>query len=144
MAELLRDVCHKYLDPLKVVWTKRLPELTQFLNQAIKRSSLITGEYRFCHVFSKSCKINCSYSTHKSLINNHLDALSKYLQIYIPQNMKRVLILGDFYTDIEEKHIKRFCDNHNLKSLVKQRTCYKKPDNPTCIDLLSTNASRSF
>ena len=78
------------------------------------------------------------------MINNHLDALSKYLQIYIPQNMKRVLILGDFYTDIEEKHIKRFCDNHNLKSLVKQRTCYKKPDNPTCIDLLSTNASRSF
>ena len=58
--------------------------------------------------------------------------------------MKRVLILSDFYTDIEEKHIKCFCDNYNLKSLIKQPICYKKPDNPTFINLLLTNASRSF
>ena len=40
--------------------------------------------------------------------------------------------------------MKCFCDNYNLKSLIKQSTCYKNPDNPTCIDLLLANAPRSF
>ena len=40
--------------------------------------------------------------------------------------------------------MKCFCGNYNLKSLVKQSTCYKNPDNPTCIDLMLTNAPRSF
>ena len=40
--------------------------------------------------------------------------------------------------------MKCFCDNYNLKSLIKQPTCYKNPDNPTCIDLLLTNAPRNF
>ena len=28
--------------------------------------------------------------------------------------------------------------------MIKQPTCYKNPDNPTCVDLLLTNAPRSF
>ena len=32
----------------------------------------------------------------------------------------------------------------NLKSLVKQKTCFKNRDNPSCIDLIITNSSRSF
>ena len=31
-----------------------------------------------------------------------------------------------------------------LKNLVKQKTCYKNPDNPSCIDLILTNCHRSF
>ena len=53
-------------------------------------------------------------------------------------------MLGGFNTDIEEKHMKCFCDNYNLKSLIKQPTSYKNPDSPTCIDLLLTYAPRSF
>ena len=37
-----------------------------------------------------------------------------------------------------------FCENYNLKTLIKQRTCYKNPDNPTCIDLILTNIPLSF
>ena len=33
---------------------------------------------------------------------------------------------------------------YNLKSLVKQKTCFKNPDNPSCIDLILTNSRRSF
>ena len=33
---------------------------------------------------------------------------------------------------------------YNLKSLVKQKTCFKNPDNPSCIDLILTNSPRSF
>ena len=87
--------------------------------------------------------INCSYNPHKNLIDNHLDALSKYLDLY-SSKYEKVLILGDFNAGIEEKHMKCICDNYNLKSLIKQRTCYQNADNPTCIDLLLTNAPRSF
>ena len=77
------------------------------------------------------------------MIDNHLDAISKYLDLY-SSKYEKVLILGDYHAGIEEKHMKCFCDNYNLKSLIKQPTCYKNPDNPTCIDLLLTNAYRSF
>ena len=37
-----------------------------------------------------------------------------------------------------------FCESYNLKSLIKQPTCYKNPDKPTCIDLILTNVPRMF
>ena len=40
--------------------------------------------------------------------------------------------------------MKCFCDNYNLKSLIKQPTCYKNSDNPTCIGLMLTIAPPSF
>ena len=89
------------------------------------------------------CLINCSYNPHKSLIDNHLDALSKYLDLY-SSKYEKVLILGDFNADIEGKHMKCFCDNYNRKSLIKQPTCYQNLDNPTFIHLLLTNAPQSF
>ena len=33
---------------------------------------------------------------------------------------------------------------YNLKSLVKQKTYFKNPDNPSCIDIILTNSPRSF
>ena len=45
---------------------------------------------------------------------------------------------------IEDQHMKAFCDNYNLTSLIKQPTCYKNPNNPTCIDLILCNTCRSF
>ena len=32
-----------------------------------------------------------------------------------------------------------FCYTFDLTSLIKQPTCYKNPDNPSCIDLILTN-----
>lgn len=32
----------------------------------------------------------------------------------------------------------------NLKNLVKQKTCHKNPEKPSCIDLILTNYQRSF
>ena len=33
---------------------------------------------------------------------------------------------------------------HNLKTLKKQKACFKNPENPTCIDLILKNSPRSF
>ena len=35
--------------------------------------------------------------------------------------------------------MKSFCENYNLKSLIKQTTCCKNPNKPTCINLILTN-----
>ena len=45
---------------------------------------------------------------------------------------------------IEEQQIKAFCDNYGLKSLIRQPACYESPSNPTCIDLIVTNAPQKF
>jgi len=38
----------------------------------------------------------------------------------------------------------QFLENYNLKNLVKEPTCYKNPQNPSCIDLILTNKSNNF
>ena len=37
-----------------------------------------------------------------------------------------------------------FSDTHDLKSLIKEPTCYKNPNKRSCIDLILTNKPRSF
>ena len=37
---------------------------------------------------------------------------------------ENILILGNFNVGIEDQHMKSFCDNYNLTSLIKQPTCY--------------------
>ena len=37
-----------------------------------------------------------------------------------------------------------FCTIYHPKSLIKEPTCYKNPEKPTCIDLILTNSPRQF
>ena len=40
--------------------------------------------------------------------------------------------------------MKIFCETYKLRNLLQERTCFIKPDNPTCIDLVLTNKPLSF
>ena len=86
--------------------------------------------------------INCSYNAYKTMIKNHLATLSNFLDLH-SSKYKKMLILGGFNVGIDEPHLKFFL-KHNLINLIKQPTCYKNPDNPTCIDLILTNDPRTF
>ena len=48
------------------------------------------------------------------------------------------------HVGIDELHMKSFFETYNLTNLIKQPTCYKNLDNPTCIDLILTNIPRTF
>ena len=37
-----------------------------------------------------------------------------------------------------------FCETYKLRNLVKHPTCFKNPENPSCIDLLLTNKPLNF
>ena len=69
--------------------------------------------------------------------------LGKGLDNYIG-NYDNILLLGDFNSEFSEPCLNDFCDIYNLKNLVKEPTCYKNPDNPSCIDLFLTNRPRTF
>ena len=57
---------------------------------------------------------------------------------------ENIILLGDFNVEAKEKSISDFMSTYNLKSLIKQKTCFKNPDNPSCIDLILTNSPRSL
>ena len=45
-----------------------------------------------------------------------------------------LILIGHFNVEPEEEIMLDFLNLYNLKNLVKQKTCYKNPDNPSCID----------
>ena len=54
-----------------------------------------------------------------------------------------LILLVDFNVEPEEVNMLDFLNIYNLKNLVKQKTCYKNPENPSYIDLVLTNSHRS-
>ena len=86
----------------------------------------------------KKWLICASYDPHKSNISNHVHHLSKGLDNYI-ENDDNIFLLGDFNSEFSEPCLNDFCDIYNLKNPVKEPTCFKNPDNPSCIDLFLTN-----
>ena len=68
--------------------------------------------------------------------------MSKGLDNYISRY--GILFLGDFNSQPSENCVNDFCNVYNLSNLVKKPTCYKNPDNPSCIDLFLTNRPKRF
>ena len=91
---------------------------------------------------SKTWLLGCSYNLHRDNITSHLrniiTALDKLFTDY-----ENVILLGDFNIEVKEKYLSNFMSVHNLKTLIKQKACFKNPENPTCRDLTLTNSSRS-
>ena len=52
--------------------------------------------------------------------------------------------MRNFDVDVSDPSMTSFCTIFKLKSIVKESTCYKSPENPSCIDLFLTNCPRSF
>ena len=55
-----------------------------------------------------------------------------------------ILVLGDLNCEIEESSMSDFCQSINLKPLINVPTCFKNPENPTCIDHMLTNNPNHF
>ena len=92
---------------------------------------------------SKKWLLGCSYNPHKEKIISHLNNLSTALD-KLCTNYENIILLGDFNVEVEEKNMSEFMSLYNLRNLVKQKTCFKNPENPSCIDLILTNSPRSF
>ena len=49
---------------------------------------------------------------------------------------ENILLLGDFNTCADDESMKIFCNFYGLHSFIKQPTCYKNTESPSCIDLI--------
>ena len=77
----------------------------------------------------------CLISNHLQEIGNNLDLLSPKLYNY--------LLMGDFNAEPNEPPISDFREVYNTKN-IKEKTCFKNPENATCIDLILSNRPRSY
>ena len=54
------------------------------------------------------------------------------------------MLLCDFNACVDDETMRNFCNSYSLHNLIKQPTCFKNLENPSCIDLILTNKPRSF
>ena len=77
------------------------------------------------------------------MIEEHLKSIGNALnELFL--RYENFILIADFNSEITEEPIKSFCNTCNFKCLVKESTCFKNIDNPTCIDLILTNKPSYF
>ena len=59
-------------------------------------------------------------------------------------NYDKFLLAGDFNMEEGVETLSEFLFEHNARNLVKEKTCFKSLENPSCIDLFLTNSHLSF
>ena len=52
--------------------------------------------------------------------------------------------MGDFNTEPADTVVSDLCQIYNLKNTIREKTCFKNPNNSSCIDLIVTNRPKSF
>ena len=92
---------------------------------------------------SRKWLLSCSYNPKTNLIADHLHCIGRGIDFY-SSKYDNFVVLGDLNTEISNSFVEQFCASYNLKSLIKEPTCFKSVDNPSCIDLILTNHLKCF
>ena len=95
------------------------------------------------NLYKKKWLIVSTYNPCRSTISGHLNNLRKCLDQFLV-HYENFIIMGDFNSEPIDDEMQEFCNLFNLKNLVKDPTCYKNLENPSCIDLILTNRYKSF
>ena len=109
---------------------------------------MILKHYSLKLIFESASDYFVDYINHLlNLINTFL-VIQVKLQMYILLMRKiafdKLLITGDFNAQGGEKCSETFLNKHELKSFNNEATCYRNPNQPSCIDLILTNSPRNF
>ena len=127
MIYVREDIPSKQLD--KHIFTKNIEGLFVEINLR-KTKLLLFGSYRSDH------------PVYGLKSDDYFEQIGFALDTY--SNYNKFLLAGDFNVDEKDDVIQEFLIEHNAKNLVKEKTCFKNLDNPSCIDLFLTNSSQSF
>ena len=85
----------------------------------------------------------CSYNPKYSQISHHLKEIGKDLDV-LTSKYDNIILMGDFNAEPADTVVSDFCEIYNLKNIIREKTCFKNPNNPSCIDLIITNRPKSF
>ena len=92
---------------------------------------------------SRKWLLSCSYNPKTNLMADHLHCTGRGIDFY-SSKYDNFIVLGDLNTEVSNSFMEQFCASYNLKSLIKEPTCFKSVDNPSYIDLVLTNHPKSF
>ena len=73
----------------------------------------------------------------------HCKEIGKNLDFY-SSKYDNFFLLGDLNSQPCEPAVKDFCQLYSCKNIIKENTCFKNVQNPSCIDLIITNRPTSF
>ena len=73
----------------------------------------------------------------------YFENVSKALDIY-SEHYEKFILTGDFNAEDKEPILNNFLYQYDAKNIVKDKTCFKSIENPSCIDLIITNSRNSF
>ena len=127
------QLAKNFLEKIKTFWEGKGCSGTDDNNSIFVEISIRKKNWLLC----------CSYNPYKSNISTHMHHLSKGLYIYI-NKYDNILFLGDFNSETSENYLDDFCNVYNLRNIVTEPTCFKNPENPSCIDLFLINRPRCF
>ena len=85
----------------------------------------------------------CSYNPKYSQISHHLREIGKDLDV-LTSEYDYIMLMGDFNARPTDTVVSDFCEIYNMKNIIREKTCFKNPNNPSCIDLIITNRPKSF
>ena len=85
----------------------------------------------------------CSYNPEKKMIQTYLNCLGDKLN-ELSLKCEHIILMGDLNSEMCEEAMNTFCNTYNLKCLVKEPTCFKSIEKPSCIDLILTNKALCF
>ena len=77
------------------------------------------------------------------MISEHLNEIGKNLDLSLSK-YDNLMLIRPLNAELTEAAISDFCEIYNLKHLIKDKTCFKNPTKPTCIDLIVTNRPKCF
>ena len=101
------------------------------------------GFYVEINLQKKKWLLCCFCNPNKNAIKSHIEILHKGLALY-SSKYENFIILGDFSVGMDNSDMTVFCDMYDPKCLIKEPTCHKNPENPSCIDLILTNNPKCF
>ena len=78
---------------------------------------------------SRKLLLSCSYNPKTNLIADHLHCIGRGIYLY-SSKYNDFVVLGDLNTEVSNLVMEQFCASCNLKSLIKEPTCFKSVDNP--------------
>ena len=85
------------------------------------------------------------HSTHAvngSTNDDYFKEVGQTLDVY--SNYEKFLLAGDLNAEEEEDCLSDFLYEYNTRNLVKEKTCLKSLDNPSCIDLFQSKFSKHY
>ena len=77
------------------------------------------------------------------MIQNYLNCIGDKLN-ELSLKYEHIILMGELNSEMCEEAMNTFCNTYNLKCLVKEPTCFKSIEKPSCIDLILTNKALCF